>query len=147
MFFFFYYFLRVHCVTRNERTPHARTDGTVDGCDSLRTLHTRWCYYYASGSLKLLCHLFYFFIFIPPPHEQNCLLDQSHITGFPICEPPPPPSIPPKPPLYLNEGPKMFQKSSFFFTYPSNVRNKGVGGVDVIGWVWVRVVCDVVKRA
>lgn len=76
--------------------------------------------------------------------KKTCLLDRSHITGFPICEPPPLP-------FHLNPlciWMKVLRcfKSLVFYMYPSNVRNKG-GCVDVIGWVWVRVVCDVVKRA
>lgn len=66
---------------------------TVEGCDSPRTRHTRWCYYYASGLFRLLSTLVSPFGSFFPPHDKHCLLDWcywlSRLVSHLMWTPPP----------------------------------------------------------
>lgn len=126
-------FMRAHRTHTHTHT-HVDTDGTVKGRDSRRTLHTpvlllcKWIILFI-----VISYLCIQIIFLP----RLCSSDRSNAASR--LQPHPP--TPPTPSLY--EGPKMFSKSSFLRV---SVRCKKRGDVNVIGWVWVCVVCGIVKR-
>lgn len=120
-------------LTRAHRTHTHTFTQTHTGLSKVvtRAEHcTRWCYYYASGLFYLSSSIFAFRLFF------FCLSDRSNVTASRLQ------AHPPTPP-YLYEGPKMFSKSSFLRV---SVGCKKRGRVNVLGWVRVRVLCDIVKR-
>lgn len=125
----FFVFTWSVCTSFSVSTPchtNTHTDRTVKGCDSPRTLHTlvlllcKWIILIIVSSLVFPFGFSFF-----SPNDKNCLLAWSNVTGSqtrkPTCEVQPHPLTP----LYLNEGPKMFQ-SLVFYMYLSNVRKWGM---------------------